>query len=91
MGTSRGFSNNFGHVKINRHGILTVKTILDKGASSHHSSVRDRRPTINQGRFDGVEKRRNSITFNSELNTFRSQIFRFELLLITLLLTVFLT
>ncbi|XP_025416856.1 uncharacterized protein LOC112688051 [Sipha flava] len=72
MGTSRGFSNNFGHVKINRHGILTVKTILDKGASSHHSSVRDRRPTINQGRFDGVEKRRNSITFNSELNTFRS-------------------
>jgi hypothetical protein len=62
---------------------------LDERASSHHSNVRDRRPTVNQGRFDGVEKRRNK--FNSELNTFRSKIFRFELLMFDLLLTVFLT
>jgi hypothetical protein len=90
MGTSRGLSNNLGRVKIDRRGILTVKSILDERASSHHSSVRDRRPTVNQGRFD-VEKRHSSNTFNSELNTFRSNIFRFELLLFTLLLTVFLT
>ncbi|XP_025411231.1 uncharacterized protein LOC112684120 isoform X2 [Sipha flava] len=72
MGTSRGLSNNLGRVKIDRRGILTVKSILDERASSHHSSVRDRRPTVNQGRFDGVEKRHSSNTFNSELNTFRS-------------------
>jgi hypothetical protein len=91
MGTSRGLSNNIGHVKFDHRGILTVKSILVERASSHHSSVHDRRPTVNQGRFDGIEKRCSSNTFNSELNTFRSKIFRFELLLFTLLLTVFLT
>ncbi|XP_026804123.1 uncharacterized protein LOC113547807 isoform X3 [Rhopalosiphum maidis] len=76
MGTSRSHSNNLGRVKIDSHGILTVKSILDERASSHHSSFRDRRPdrlpSVNKGRFDGVEKRRSSNTFNSELNTFRS-------------------
>ncbi|XP_060864473.1 uncharacterized protein LOC132940757 isoform X2 [Metopolophium dirhodum] len=74
--TSRGHSNNLGRVKIDRRGILTVKSILDERATSHHSEFRDRRPdrqsSVNQGRFDGVEKRRSSNTFNSELNTFRS-------------------
>ncbi|XP_025410798.1 uncharacterized protein LOC112683845 isoform X2 [Sipha flava] len=72
MGTSRGLSNNIGHVKFDHRGILTVKSILVERASSHHSSVHDRRPTVNQGRFDGIEKRCSSNTFNSELNTFRS-------------------
>ncbi|KAL4083986.1 hypothetical protein QTP88_029302 [Uroleucon formosanum] len=74
--TSRGHSNNLGRVKIDRRGILTVKSILDERASSHHSDYRGRRPdrqsSVNQGRFDGVEKRRSNNTFNSELNTFRS-------------------
>jgi len=75
MGMSRGHSNNLGRVKIDRRGILTVKSILDERAPSH-SGFRDRRPTsANQGRFDGVEKRRSSNTFNSELNTFRSNIY----------------
>jgi hypothetical protein len=77
MGTSRGLSNNLGHVKIDHRGILTVKSILDERSSSHHSSVRDRRPTVKQGRFDGVVKRRISNSFNSELDTFSSKIFRF--------------
>ncbi|XP_025419501.1 uncharacterized protein LOC112689845 [Sipha flava] len=72
MGTSRGLSNNLGHVKIDHRGILTVKSILDERSSSHHSSVRDRRPTVKQGRFDGVVKRRISNSFNSELDTFSS-------------------
>jgi len=79
MGTSRSHSNNLGRVKIDSRGILTVKSILDERASSHHSGFRDRRPdrlpSVNKGRFDGVEKRRSSNTFNSELNTFRSNIF----------------
>lgn len=89
MGTSRGHSNNLGRVKIDRRGILTVKSILDERASSHNLNVRDRRPTVNQRHFDGAERRRSSNTFNSELNTFRSKILKFELLLYTLLLTAF--
>lgn len=76
MGTPRGHSNNLGRVKIDRRGILTVKSILDERAPSHHSGFRDRRPdrllSVNQERFGGIEKRRSSNTFNSELNTFRS-------------------
>jgi len=76
MGNSRSHSNNLGRVKIDSRGILTVKSILDERASSHHSGFRDRRPdrlpSVNKGRFDGVEKRRSSNTFNSGLNTFRS-------------------
>lgn len=79
MGTSRGHSNNLGRVKIDSRGILTVKSILDERASSHHSGFRDRRsdrlPSVNKGHFDVIEKRRSSNTFNSELNTFRSNIF----------------
>lgn len=79
METSRGHSNNLGRVKIDRRGILTVKSILDERASSHHSDFRGRRPdrqsAVNQGRFDSVEKRRSSNTFNSELNKFRGNIF----------------
>ncbi|XP_025413386.1 polymerase delta-interacting protein 3-like [Sipha flava] len=71
MGTSRGLSNNLGRVKIDRRGILTDKSIWDERDSSYHSSVRDQRPTVNQGHFYGVEKRR-SRTFNSKLNIFRS-------------------
>jgi hypothetical protein len=89
MGTSRGLSNNLGRVKIDRRGILTDKSIWDERDSSYHSSVRDQWPTVNQGHFYGVEKRR-SRTFNSKLNIFRSKIFRFELLLFTLLLNIFL-
>jgi len=76
MGTPRGHSNNLGRVKIDRRGILTVKSILDeRGAPSHHSSFRDRVRLRPDRRFDSVEKRRSSNTFNSELNTFRSNIF----------------
>lgn len=75
MGSSRGHSNNLGRVKIDRRGILTVKSILDERTTSHHTGLRDRRPPVNQGRFDGIERRRSSNTFNSDLNTFRSKIF----------------
>jgi len=74
---SRGQSNTLGRVKIDRRGILTVKSILD--TRSPHIGLRDRRP-VNQGHFDGVERRHSSNTFNSELNTFRSKsIFMFSL------------
>lgn len=88
MGISRGHSNNLGRVKIDRRGILTVKSLLNERPSLRHCSVRDRRPTVNQGRFDGVE-RRHSNAFN-ELNTFRSNIFilKFSSLLV-LFITVF--
>lgn len=75
MGSSRGHSNNLGRVKIDRRGILTVKSILDERTTPHHTGLRDRRPHVNQGRFDGVERRRSSNTFNSDLNTFRSKTF----------------
>lgn len=68
--TSRRHSNNLGRVKIDRRGILTVKSILDD--RSPHVGDRDRRSHVNQGHFVGVERRRSSNTFNSELNTFRS-------------------
>lgn len=70
----RGHPNNLGRVKIDRRGILTVKSILDERASSHHAGFRDRRPPppVNQRRFEDVERRRSSNTFNSDLNTFRS-------------------
>lgn len=74
MRSSREHSNNLGRVKIDRRGILTVKSILDERATSHHAIPRDRRPPhpVNQRRFEGVERRRSSNMFNSELNTFRS-------------------
>lgn len=80
MGTSRGHSNNLGRVKIDRRGILTVKSILDERTttSHHHTGLRDRRP-VNQGRFDDVERRRSSNTYNSNLNTFRSKTIFFVL------------
>lgn len=65
-----------GRVKIDRRGILTVKSILDERANSHHTSLRDRRPAVNEGRFNGVERRRSSNTYNSDLNTFRSNNFK---------------
>lgn len=87
---SRGHSNNLGRVKIDRRGILTVKSILDERANAHHTSLRDRRPAVNEGRFNGVERRRSSNTFNSDLNTFRSNylssFFFFHLLKIIFLL-----
>lgn len=71
---SRGHSNNIGRVKIDRRGILTVKSILDERGTSHHSGIRDRRPPVNQRRYNEVERRRHSSnTFNSQLNTFRSK------------------
>lgn len=73
-GTSRGHSNNLGRVKIDRRGILTVKSILDERANSYDDILRDRRPQVNQGRFGGVERRRSSNTYNMALNTFRSKI-----------------
>ncbi|XP_025193837.1 uncharacterized protein LOC112593581 isoform X2 [Melanaphis sacchari] len=75
MGTSRGHSNNLGRVKIDSRGILTVKSILNERSLSFHSGYRrpeNRLPSVNKRNFDGVEKRRSSNTFNSELNTFRS-------------------
>lgn len=73
---SREHSNNLGRVKIDRRGILTVKSILDERGTSHHTGIRDRRPPVNQGRYDEVERRRHSSnTFNSQLNTFRSKFF----------------
>jgi len=73
MRSSRGHSNTLGRVKIDRRGILTVKSILDE--RSPHIGLRDRRPSVNQGRFSDMERRRSSNTFNSELNTFRSKLF----------------
>lgn len=66
-----------GRVKIDRRGILTVKSILDERASSHHAGFRDRRPAppINPRRFEDVERRRSNNSFNSDLNTFRSKYF----------------
>jgi len=81
VGSSRRSPNNLGRVKIDRRGILTVKSILDERATSHHAGLRDRRPPPptnqrqSQRRFDGVERRHSSNTFNSELNTFRSKFF----------------
>lgn len=61
-------------VKIDRRGILTVKSILDERANTHYIEYpRDRR-YVNQGRFNDFDRRRTSSnTFNSELNTFRSK------------------
>lgn len=73
MSTSRGHSNNLGRVKIDRRGILTVKSILDERADSHHTNVRHRRPPVNSRRFD-VERRHSSNSYNSQLNTFRSKL-----------------
>lgn len=69
MRSSRDHSNTLGRVKIDRRGILTVKSILDERS---HIGLRDRRSSVNQGRFGDMERRRSSNTFNSELNTFRS-------------------
>lgn len=76
VGTSRGHSNNnnLGRVKIDRRGILTVKSILDE-RSGRHTGNRDRRPPVNPRRFDAVERRRSSNSFNSDINTFRSKSF----------------
>lgn len=71
---SRGLSNNLGRVKIDRRGILTVKSILDERANPHYTDRHRDRRHINQGRFNDVDRRRTSSnTFNSELNTFRSK------------------
>lgn len=73
-GTSRGQSNNLSRVKIDRRGILTVKSILDERANSYDDILQNRRPHVNQGRFDGIERRHSSNTYNMALNTFRSKI-----------------
>lgn len=86
MSTSRRQSNNLGRVKIDRRGILTVKSILDDRSS--HIDVRDRRPHVNQRHFVGVERRRSSNTFNSELNTFRSNLFFFFKLFVLFLFLI---
>lgn len=76
-GTSRGHSsnsNNLGRVKIDRRGILTVKSILDERSNSYDTYLRDRRPRVNQGRFNDGDRRRSSNTYNLALNTFRSKL-----------------
>ncbi|VVC41529.1 Hypothetical protein CINCED_3A006600 [Cinara cedri] len=73
VGMLRGQSNNLSRVKIDRRGILTVKSILDERVHQHYTDqYRDRRP-VNQGRFNDLDRRRTSSnTFNSDVNTFRS-------------------
>lgn len=61
-------------MKIDRRGILTVKSILDERANPHHMEYHHGRRQVNQGRFNDFDRRHTSSnTFNSELNTFRSK------------------
>ncbi|XP_050430708.1 uncharacterized protein LOC126839420 [Adelges cooleyi] len=73
-GTSRGFVDNGGRVKIDRRGILTVKSILHERSGLRHADFRgDRQYNENhQARHDSLLRRRSNNTYNSNLNTFRS-------------------
>ncbi|XP_050520428.1 uncharacterized protein LOC126893921 [Daktulosphaira vitifoliae] len=72
-GISRRFNNQGGRVKIDRRGILTVKSILDERSDVHRPNPRNRQRTeVGQRQYSGAIRRSTNNTYNSNLNTFRS-------------------